>query len=88
MQDPGHPGLQVVCLDPSHRNCSGLCLSPTVALGCPMPHMQQTQPVLLNMFYSQSGAGQCQASATHWAEQSESLYIEGFPLLAQLLLVL
>lgn len=70
------------------RNRAGLCLPPTAALGCPMLHMQQTQPVSLNMFYSQSGAGQCQASATHWAEHSEPLHIEGFPLLAQLLLVL
>lgn len=53
-----------------------------------MPHTQQTQPVLLNMFYSQSGAGQCQPSAMHWAEHSEPLHIEGFPQLAQFLLVL
>lgn len=43
--------------DPSCRDCAGLHLPSTSAQGCPMSlHAADTDPVLLNMFYSWPGS--------------------------------
>lgn len=50
-------GLWATLPDPSCRDCAGLHLPSTSAQGCPMSlHAADTDPVLLNMFYSWPGS--------------------------------
>lgn len=94
----GH-GRDEVCKIQDTEGCRQHVWIPAIGtvLGCVFPALlpwavpcltRSRRSLSCSTFYSQSGAGQCQPSAMHWAEHSEPLHIEGFPQLAQFLLVL
>lgn len=93
----GH-GRDEVCKIQDTEGCRQHVWIPAIGtvLGCVFPALlpwavpcltRSRRSLSCSTFYSQSGAGQCQPSAMHWAEHSEPLHIEGFPQLAQFLLV-